>query len=330
MPKILVIRFSSIGDIVLTTPVVRCLKMQIPGAEVHYLTKRQYLPLLEANPYLDAIHVIGKNVTEVVPALKAENFDFIVDLHKNLRSFIVLLQLRKPFGSFSKLNLRKFLYTKFKINLLPNVHIVDRYFAAVRKLGVTNDGKGLDYSLPQDKEINLYALPPIHQNGFVAFAIGAKQVTKALPAEKIIAVCQKLEQPVILLGGKEDFEKGEKIREALGNKVVNACGMYSLHGSASLVKQARIMITHDTGLMHIAAAFDKKIVSIWGNTVPQFGMYPYLPQNPGNAVIIEVKNLKCRPCSKLGYARCPKKHFDCMMKIDENAVAEQVKNKSWD
>lgn len=327
MKKILVIRFSSIGDMVLTTPVVRCLKKQLPDAKIHYLTKKQYLAVVEANPYIDKIHCITKDVSEVVPALKTENFDFIVDLHKNLRSFLVLLQLRKPFGNFDKLNLKKFLYTKFKINLLPDVHIVDRYFAAARKLSIRNDGNGLDYFIPQGQEIDLNTLPQLYQNGYFAFAIGAKQLTKTLPTEKIIGICRMLDEPVILLGGKEDFAKGEQIKQAIGEKIFNACGKYNLHGSASLIRQSDAILTHDTGLMHIASAFNKKIISIWGNTVPQFGMYPYLPLHPENSEIIEVKGLKCRPCSKLGYSSCPQKHFFCMMKIDEAGVVSLTKKR---
>ena len=131
-------------------------------------------------------------------------------------------------------------------------------------------------------------------------------------------ICKKIDQPIILLGGKEDEEKGKQIKDALGEKIYNACGKYNLNQSASLIKNAAKIITHDTGLMHIAAAFKKEIVSVWGNTVPEFGMYPYLSGtgHEGQGMLVEVKNLSCRPCSKIGYAKCPKGHFDCMNKIE--------------
>ncbi|HRB40127.1 MAG TPA: glycosyltransferase family 9 protein, partial [Bacteroidia bacterium] len=101
------------------------------------------------------------------------------------------------------------------------------------------------------------------------------------------------------------------------------CGITSIGQSASLIKQSKAVITHDTGLMHIAAALRKKIVSVWGNTVPEFGMYPYLPVNSVPFSISEVKNLNCRPCSKIGYNTCPKKHFRCMNDMD---IQEIIKN----
>jgi ADP-heptose:LPS heptosyltransferase len=161
------------------------------------------------------------------------------------------------------------------------------------------------------------SLPETHRNGFVGFAIGAQHFTKRLPVEKLIEACHFLNRPVILLGGKEDFETGEHIRlhfeklpETNQNKpaIYNACGQYNLNQSASLVKQADLIVSHDTGLMHIAAAFKKKIISIWGNTVPEFGMYPYKT----DFEVLEVKGLKCRPCSKIGYGKCPQGHFKCM------------------
>jgi len=153
--KILVIRFSSIGDIVLTTPVLRCLKQFLPGVEVHFLTKTQYLPLLKENPYIDKIYCINDKVTEKLSDLKAEKYDFIIDLHKNIRSFQVKFALRTASGTFNKLNIQKWLYTNFKINKLPAVHIVDRYFEAAKKLQIKNDGKGLDYFIPQDDIISI-------------------------------------------------------------------------------------------------------------------------------------------------------------------------------
>jgi ADP-heptose:LPS heptosyltransferase len=218
--------------------------------------------------------------------------------------------------SFPKLNLRKWLLVKFKWNLLPDIHIVDRYFKAVSKLNVKNDGKGLDYFIPSGETVDISQFAVAFRSGYVAFVIGAKHNTKALPEEKIIELLRASSRPVILLGGPEDREKGERIAAAVhSGRVFNACGKFSLSQSASLVKQAEKVITHDTGLMHVAAAFHKDIISIWGNTVPEFGMYPYLPEGEGKSTILQVKGLSCRPCSKLGYRECPKGHFRCMREI---------------
>lgn len=324
MKKILIIRFSSIGDIVLTTPVIRCIKNQLPDVKIHYLTKEQFLPVLEANPHIDQIFTMKDKIDEVLPDLKKESYDFIVDLHKNFRSKGIILHLKKPSSGFSKINVKKWMAVNLKINILPSIHIIDRYFQAVEKLGVKNDNNGLDYFIPEKEKIHPKTLPPAFQDGFVGWVIGGMHFTKIFPEEKIVEVCQKLNRPIVLLGGDTDFEKGESIREKVGNNIFNACGKYSINQSASLVKQAEKIITNDTGLMHIAAAFNKEIISLWGNTIPEFGMYPYMPTNENKSYILEVKNLSCRPCSKIGFEKCPKKHFDCMMKIEVEEIIRLI------
>lgn len=318
MKKILIIRFSSIGDIVLTTPVIRCLKEQKPETEIHYLTKNSFKSILENNPYLSKVHTIEKDIKEIVAVLKEENFDFIIDLHHNIRS----LQIKKALGvrtsTFKKLNFKKWLLVNFKINILPNIHVVDRYIQALSPLGIKNDLKGLDFFIPLKDEINITSLPLTHQHGYIGFVIGAKHFTKQLPIEKIISICKKINSPIILLGGKEDMNRAEQIEKAVGANIYNACGQYNLNQSASLIKQASKIISHDTGLMHIAAAFKKNIISVWGNTVPAFGFSPYMADKESK--IIEVLNLSCRPCSKIGYNKCPKGHFKCMNDINEDDI----------
>jgi ADP-heptose:LPS heptosyltransferase len=320
LKKILIIRFSSIGDIVLTSPVIRCIKQQVPGVEVHFAVKKAFLPVVEANPSIDKIHLLEDDLKALIKDLKKEKFDFIVDLHQNLRSMMIRFSLGTPSRGFPKLNIQKWLLAKFKIDLMPDVHIVDRYFKAAAKLGVSNDNKGLDYFIPAKDEFELNSLPETFRKGYTAFVIGAKHATKRLPEHKIISVCKKLDSPVLLLGGPEDAPIAGRISATCGPLVQSMCGKIGLNQSASLVRQADVVITHDTGLMHIAAAFRKQIISIWGNTVPKIGMYPYMPGDEEKSKIVEVKGLKCRPCSKLGYDRCPKGHFRCMEEIDESSV----------
>ena len=323
--KILIIRFSSIGDIVLTSPIVRCIKNQLVGdVEIHYLTKVQYKSILEHNSSISKVFSIEKSISEVVEDLIAENFDYIIDLHKNLRSKQVIKKLNRISFTFDKLNVKKWLLTNFKINKLPNIHIVDRYFAAVKALGVINDGKGLEYFIPKQDLVLKDKLPSTHQNGYLAFAIGAQHATKRLPTHKIISICKKINRPIILLGGKEDEEPANEIVNKTGDFVYNACGNYNINQSASIVKQSNCLITHDTGLMHIGVALGVKVISVWGNTVPAFGMYPYYPNNPEKYTIIENKNLKCRPCSKIGYDKCPKKHFKCMEELNEELIVQSL------
>ena len=315
--KILITRFSSIGDIVLTTPVIRCLKKQL-NAEVHYLTKAAFLPILKYNPHLDKIFTIQKKVAEVLPDLKKEKYDVIVDLHKNLRTWQVRIGLGFPKTlTFDKINVEKWLMVNFKINRLPKVHIVDRYLKAVESLGVVNDGQGLDYFLPPEEQSRI-------EGNYIAFAIGAAHATKRLPTEKILEICRKNKTPIVLLGGKDVATEGVSIAEKAGTHVQNLCGKISLHASARYLRDAQKVITHDTGMMHIAAAFNKEIISIWGNTIPEFGMYPYYKSGVEKNKSLEVKGLACRPCSKIGYGKCPKGHFRCMQEVEVSDIRSQV------
>ena len=326
--KVLIVRFSSIGDIILTTPVIRCVKKQIKNAVVHYVSKKQFSSILESNPYIDKLYTIEKNVSEISAHLKKEKYDFVVDLHHNLRTAQLKSILGRRSKSFHKLNIEKWLIVNTRINKLPDVHIVDRYLDTVKELGVKNDGKGLDHFIPETDTIDIKKLPSEFHHGYLGFVIGARHFTKQLPIQKMISICKKIHQPIVLLGGKEDSEKANEIISELpaqnSKLIFNACGKYNLHQSASLVKQASKIITHDTGLMHIAAAFKKEIVSIWGNTIPEFGMYPYYGFSEIRNLRSEVKDLSCRPCSKIGFSKCPKYHFKCMNEINEEEIVRFV------
>lgn len=322
--KVLLLRFSSIGDIVLTTPVVRCLKKQVLDVELHFATKHGYKSILHSNPYIDKLHFLGDSSLQLIQDLRKEKFDLIIDLHNNQRTLLIKTLLGVKSYSFNKVNFEKSLLTTFKIDKLPNKHIVDRYLETVKPLGVKNDKKGLDYFMEQKDEVNLNEIDEQLVKGFIAFAIGAKFKTKQMPLSKIFEIVEGVNFPLVLLGGKEDFEKGETIKKQFPDKhIINLAGKLSLNHSASVLKQAKVILTHDTGLMHIAAAYNKKIVSVWGNTVPKFGMYPYLQKEKFK--IVEVENLSCRPCSKIGYEKCPKQHFKCMQEIDVNQVIEYLK-----
>ena len=323
--KFLIIRFSSIGDIVLTTPVVRCLKKQVLTAEVHYLTKKAFRPILAANPYVDKIHVLEDDLGSVIDTLRREDFDYVIDLHHNVRTLKVKRALGKKAFAFDKLNIAKWLFTNFKINKLPARHIVDRYMDTVAGFGIRNDGAGLDYFIPAEENLKPQDIPTSHQAGYIGLVIGAAHATKRLPLHKLETICREAKQPLVLLGGREDADTARQLAAIDPVKIYNACGQFSLNESAGLVRQAKLIVTHDTGLMHIAAAFKRPVVSIWGNTVPEFGMYPYYGENylyhyrsDGGLfgqlpyTIMEVKGLSCRPCSKIGYKKCPKGHFKCM------------------
>jgi ADP-heptose:LPS heptosyltransferase len=320
LAKFLIIRLSSIGDIILTTPVIRCLKNQDEKSEIHFLIKKQFLPVISSNPYIYKVHCYENDLSSLLKTLKKEHFDYIIDLHANIRSFIIKTRLGSYSITVNKINFRKFLMVRFKLNLLPDVHIVDRYLESVRSLGIKNDAKGLDYFIPREDEVNIDSLPSVFRNGYIAVVIGGKHATKQIPADRLIQLCKLIGHPVILLGGPDDRVAGENIAGAAGENVINACGNYNINQSASIVANSSLVITNDTGLMHVAAAFHKIILSVWGNTIPEFGMYPYLPDPLSR--IFEVKGLYCRPCSKIGYKKCPQRHFRCMLDQDIKEIAD--------
>lgn len=322
--KILVIRFSSIGDIVLCTPVIRALKQQLPNAEIHFITKKSFQSIVAHNPYIDRLYLIEKNPNELVAQLKKENYDHIIDLHNNLRTLKLKHKLGVPSHAFPKLNIQKWILVNFKINRMPKLHVVYRYFETVAFLGVQNDGKPCDFFLGEaqvDTQSD-FALAP---GSFIAFAIGAQFATKRMPITKMVEVIDKIDLPVVILGGKMDEEMAQILISLSTKKnLYSACGKYNLLESGSIVKQCKALLTHDTGLMHIASAFSKPVISVWGNTIPDLGFYPYYPDTEGRYTMHEVENLSCRPCSKIGFQKCPKGHFKCMNLQDANAISQSV------
>ena len=311
MQKILIIRFSSIGDIVLTSPVVRCVKTQRPDVEVHYLTKLAFRPVVENSPHIDQVYYLDDNLDAVIAELKKERYDYIIDLHHNLRTLRVKRALKVKAYSFPKLNIQKWLLTNLKVDLMPDVSIVDRYMETVKPLRVTNDTRGLDYPLPADTGLRDNDIPMSHWGGYVGCVIGGSMNTKKLPVEQWKKFCAAVPYPVMLLGGAEDREAGDAIAAQDPIKIYNSCGKFNLNESAELVKIAKVVVSNDTGLMHVAAAYK----NLKGNISP-------------DSVIVENKALRCHPCSKIGYDKCPKGHFKCMRELDMQAVSEHVR-KLW-
>jgi ADP-heptose:LPS heptosyltransferase len=165
-------------------------------------------------------------------------------------------------------------------------------------------------------------LPENFRNGYVALVLAGTYATKRMPAKKYRKLISETKFPFLLLGGKGEVIVANEILSWNTGNVIDFTGKLRLNQSASLVKNATLVISNDTGLMHIAAAYHKKILSIWGNTSPQLGMYPYLSGK--GSEMLEVDGLSCHPCSKLGYHQCPKKHFRCMNDIPEDRIIDWV------
>ena len=310
------------GDIIYTTPVVRCIKKQLPDAEVHFLTKPAFKYIYDNNPYLDRLFLLKSTLSETIEEIKAEKYDYIIDLHNNLRTSLIKLRTGIKSSTYKKQRLRKWLSLKFNLKLVPPIHLVERYLKTVKFLGVKNDGKPIDYYVKAEHDLKKL-LPPSHQEKYVAFVIGATHFTKRMPNEKIISICRQINQPVVLLGGEDVKANAVEIANSVGNSIYNACGITSLDESVFLVSKAEKTIGFDTGLTHIAEAFDKPIASIWGGTVPELlGVQPYMVKD---AKVIGI-NISCRPCSKFGLEKCPLGHFKCMKDIPDDTVVNFANN----
>ena len=320
--KILVIRFSSMGDIIYTTPVVRCLKTQLPDAEVHFLTKPAFRYIYDGNPYVDKLLLLKPSLGETISEIKAENYDLIIDLHNNLRTAIIKIRTGIKAYTYKKQPVRKWLSLKFRLKLVEPIHLVERYLKAVKPLGVKNDGKPINYYLKKQYSL-AELLPETHRGNYIAFVIGATHFTKRMPNAKIVEICSSIDLPIVLLGGEDVKANGTAIAQSLGNKVYNACGITTLDESVFLVSKATRILGFDTGLTHIAEAFDVPIGSIWGGTVPELlGVQPYQVKN---AEVIGIE-LSCRPCSKFGLEACPLGHFNCMNNIPDEWVVNFANN----
>lgn len=325
--KILVVRFSSIGDIVLTSSVVRAIKQQLPNTELHFLTKVQFSAIVADNPHVDRVFTMNKSIDEVVGDLKKENYDWVIDLHNNIRTTSLKRKLGVKSTTFNKLNIRKFFLVKFKLNRMPKMHVVERYFHAVKPLGVKNDELPGDYFIPETDKVDTLTELAMNPYEYISLAIGAQFKTKQMPVNLLVEIADASTKPVVIVGGMMDKNVALEVLAKTTNKhIINTCGEYNLNQSASIVAQSHKLVTNDTGMMHIAACFGIQIVSVWGNTTLDLGMYPYYPNQPEKFSIHQVEGLSCRPCSKIGFQECPKKHFKCMNDQNVEEIIREVNN----
>lgn len=323
--KFLIIRFSSIGDIVLTSPVITAIKSHFPDAEIHFLTKKNFSDLLIHHPKITKIWAYEKgNLSTLLKKLQLQNFDFVIDLHNNLRSRWVTFWLNKKTVTFHKENWKKWkmVFLKSKITI---PHVVNRYLWTLQSLRIPipKDLK-LEYYTGENADYEaIYLLKNQDiESPFLCIVLSATHFTKKWTKEYFVQLITNISYPVILLGGKSEVEESLWIENQLKNqkKMLNLCGKTSLNVSASILKKSEWVITHDTGFMHIGCAFQKKMIVLWGNTCPEIGFAPY--NNP-QAVNISI-DLACKPCSKLGLHQCPKEHFHCMKKITPDLVLEKL------
>lgn len=318
---ILVIRFSSIGDIVLTTPVLRRLRAAYPEASIDFCIKSPFVSLVEGSPYLNAVYTSD--------APPRGHYDLVVDLQNNLRSRSLVQSISyHQLYRYHKQNWKKLLLVRTGLNLFGTAEsVVDRYMAAIEDRQIAGDDKGCELWFTEDDR-NFAASVGSGNERRLAVCFGANHLTKRYPPGKFASVIEsllsELKLSVLLLGGTEDVEQADEILAALSvnavSRVVNLAGKSSLTESAAVLESCDAVLTNDTGLMHMASAFGKQLFVLFGSSVGEFGFLPYHT----SYCMFEVADLPCRPCSHIGKDHCPKGHFKCMMDIPEQAVAEKI------
>jgi ADP-heptose:LPS heptosyltransferase len=300
---------------------------QIPNAEIHYVTKQPFTSLVEYNTYISKIHVFTDNLHQLVLKLKQENFDYIVDLHNNIRSGRLRRKLGVKSFVYHKYSFEKWLYSTFRIDRLPRTHVVEKFLQAVAALNIRDDGKGLDYYFPPD--IKQPLLPEgFITSGYFVIALGAAHKGKQCPAAKHLEYISRVEGNFVLIGGANDNALADEIMTGFTGKktsakVINMCGKTNLHESAVIIKNCTTLITNDSGMMHIGAALGKKIISLWGQTIPEFGMYPY-KSAAGSVILQPEMSRRKRKISKLGNKSVGNLHD--MMHISAIRIVEALQH----
>ena len=305
------------GDLIVTTPIYRVLHEQL-AAEVHLVTKPAFAPVVAHNPYLARLISYREGIGA---ELAREGYDLVVDLHGSIRSHLLRGRLGVPTVGFRKRNLEKSLLPR-GIDWLGGEHLLDRYFYALRHLGVRDDGRGLDYAVQPAEAAAARAQTAAVGGDYVAVVLGATHFTKRMPAPLVAEAIRGLDRPVVLLGGADVTALAREVEALLAPpaRVLNLCARLPLRDSIAVLAAAAGVIAGDTGLMHVAAALRRPMVVVWGNTAPAIGMYPWYPRAERRPWAgAEVLGLDCRPCSRIGYAACPRGHFRCMR--DQRAAA---------
>lgn len=339
--KTLVIRFSSIGDIVLSTPLLRVLRARFPKGQIDYVTRMEYAELVRSNQNLNHTYEFDaregfEGLRSLKKKIRDEGYDLIVDIHDSLRSKY-LRSLRGPRRFvLNKRVLERSMLVNLKKNLYKEITpVADRYIEPLSDLGVTNDGQGLELHIPDETLFGVSGkIAALKLNRFekvIGLCPGARHFTKRWPSDRFARVgaafAQKMDAKVLLFGGSQDATICNQICWDINNqagvdRATSLCGQLRLLETAAAMEYCDVMITNDTGLMHIAVAMHKKIVAVFGSTVKEFGFFPY----DRKAVVLETGGLSCRPCSHIGLSECPEKHFRCMTEIEPDLVYTRARD----
>ncbi len=317
--KLLIIRLSSLGDILLTTPLLRSIKKEYPSAQIDFLIRNAYKECVEHNPYISELLIYTNDKdTQKGLAQKLINseYDFVIDLQNNLRSKKLTGSFKCPVYRFSKRSIEKFLLVNFKINLLKDApSIPERYAKSFP--GFELDNEGLEIFLPKE-----FSTSEKKEDRIIGFCPGSRHFTKMWPKEFYIELGRKLTEKgyaVHLIGGQSDIDICKEISFAI-HGAVDLSNQNNLYLTAAEIKKCSAVVCNDSGLMHLACAVKTPVLVFFGSTVKEFGFAPYKNKN----LILENNSLSCRPCSHIGRNKCPKRHFNCMNDITPQLACEKL------
>ncbi len=327
--KILLIRFSAIGDLVLTTAPIRMLRNTYPEAKIDMVVREGLEPLVANNPHLDRVYTLPvsarlRDLLSLAKELNRNHYEWIFDWQKHTKSYLLSWLVKGRVRRFPKYTLQRFFLVYFKKNYYRKIVPVPlRYLKALERLRVADDGRGLELFIPEAERQAVLQNWPVLQRPFWAFAPGGGRITKRWPARYFVELLtlfdQKIQKQAVLAGGREDVAVCDFIEKELGTNVLNLCGKTGLLQTAAVLERAEGVVSNDTGLMHMASAFQRPVVALFGPTVKEFGFFPFRTPN----IVLE-KSLPCRPCSFHGTAKCPLEHFACMANILPEEVLEAI------
>jgi heptosyltransferase-2 len=324
--KILVIRLSSLGDILLTYPLIRILKEKENNPEIHFIVKEKFVQAIESNPYIDKIFLLNEtNQKEIRNQIKNAKYDIVIDLQNNFRSQnLYPFNLKSRIYRFKKPTLKKFLLVKFKINLLKDNPSIAIHYIKTIYPDYKPENLPLYFEIPEEKEKKSLEKLPEHFKDKVIIGIcpGSKHFTKRYPVDLFEVLLKKLIERnyfVALFGGTEDKEICKSL-EIDDYAIKNFQNENDLFETAALMKKCSVILTNDSGLMHLSSLLKIPTVAIFGSTVKEFGFAPIFEKS----IIVENDKLDCRPCSHIGRSSCPEKHFKCMRDIPPDLIVQKI------
>ncbi len=327
--KILILRFSSFGDILLATPVLDILKKNYPESEIHWVVFKKFEEALNTNPLIDKLMIFkdNKGFSRLKKEISGIDYDMIFDLHINSKTR-ALTNYRKNVFTYNKRVFDRFMLVHFKKKYNEIIPVTKMYFRALEKAGLDTTSKWkLRFGLVKETELATVETYGLHNINYIVIVPGASYYTKMWPREyfremvRKISVSKNLNRKIIIIGkGREEEEAAEYIAEQDRKLCINLAGKLSFQETAAVLKFSDLVITNDNGPMHLAECFGKKILAVFGSTTEEFGFYPYSTQFE----VVHNSGLRCRPCTHFGRKKCPKKHFKCMMDITPDYVLEKA------